>query len=284
MLGTVSLLFSGLGLRALAVWVLIVNTLLWLVQRSIVAGILGRIGLGKGGAELLIFHKAMDASSRSENPYPFNAETSIKVPVGLLAIAWPFGLVNLGAFLVGQIQVPMIASIIGIQAVPAYYAAQRLAQFSSLACMQMILPQLPLFTRELGQNSLQAARRRMIRSVQLVSLTAICIALCYYLTANSIVRFMSHGQHLEPEIIALMAVDLLFMCSSVVWGHYAIAAGNSSLAFINLAAGGANVLLLATFLGSRGIVAVPLASLISGAFTSYAGCWILGWRLLRNLR
>jgi hypothetical protein len=95
---------------------------------------------------------------------------------------------------------------------------------------------------------------------------------------------MSHGQHLEPEIIALMAVDLLFMCSSVVWGHYAIAAGNSSLAFINLAAGGANVLLLATFLGSRGIVAVPLASLISGAFTSYAGCWILGWRLLRNLR
>jgi hypothetical protein len=255
MAGILVLLNGGFRLLALSAWVCFVSLGVLMLQKLLVTIILS----------------------------PHRSHHSSEVPDGsLFKLALPFGLVNLGAFLAAQIQVPLLGAMVGPAAVPAYYSAQRLAQFASLACMQLVLPQLPLFTMEFAQGDRRIWKRRMVSCIRNVTCFAVLASVAFFLSVNSVVGYMTSGKLLDRSVVLVMSVDLFLLCASVVWGHFVIASGNATLAYFNLCAGIVNVLIISIFLGGCGLIAVPVAALVSGLLFSYSGSLILGWKLLRR--
>lgn len=201
----------------------------------------------------------------------------------LVKVAYPLGLVNVGVYLISSIQLPFIAMTLGADKVTAYYVAQRIDQFFSMAISHLVLPKLPGFTRMLGMGNRIAARALFKNSgVQVFVLSIVgAFLMCSVLPIASIFYFKVSP--LPIVAIFILGIDFVFRNSSVVFGQYVMAAGQNPFWRWILVAGVINFSILYLFLEKIGVVAIPLAMLISGCLTTYWTSLYYGKKLWKRL-
>jgi O-antigen/teichoic acid export membrane protein len=90
------------------------------------------------------------------------------------------GVLNVGSFLISSIQVPLLGFLLGPHVVPGFFLAQRIGQTLNQAVMHVVAPQLPLFTREVALQDSSVARRRLRRTVAIVTGSAFILNLVFY--------------------------------------------------------------------------------------------------------
>lgn len=210
------------------------------------------------------------------------------LPAGLLRscfrVGMPMGLLNISAFLNSNVQVPLLGLLLGSGSVPGLYLAQRIGQTASAAVMQLIYPQLPLFTQELAAGKTAAARRRMRRIVCIVAAAGMCVQLAFYFGSPwAVDRWVGPGRYIEDRVLLLMAVDYLLLIWAVVWANFVLAAGTNPFVLSTFLSGALNVLILMWGAPRWGLMAVPLATLAAGLCTNYWYNLLKGGQLYRRL-
>jgi O-antigen/teichoic acid export membrane protein len=195
------------------------------------------------------------------------------------------GLVNLSSFLVSYVQVPLLGLFLGPQGVPAFYLAQRLGQMGTLGVMQLIHPQLPLFTQELAAGQSAAARSRLKRSVLWVTASGLGVQALFFLVSPVLVEWwLGPGRYVPNAVLLVMALDYGLMIAAVVWAQFVLAAGSNPFLWSTLLSGVVNVVLLSWSVPRFGLVGAAAASLLTGVLINYCYGPRKGWALWRTLR
>lgn len=204
----------------------------------------------------------------------------------LWRVALPMGVVNVSAYLVSAIQVPLIGMVLGPQFVAPFYAAQKMGQMLNAAVMQMVAPQLPLFTSALAAGRSGEALWRMRRIVLLITGLAVFANAGFYFLSPIFAEhiWLGPGHYADRATLLVMAVDYTAMVSSVVWAQFVLAGGTNPFTRTTLIAGVLNLagcLVLGPRLGALGIA---LSGLLAGGMTNYWFAPARGLRLLASLR
>ena len=257
--GAAVIVFLGYGLAAVSVWALVTALFEY--------GLLRSIYLKQLGVVPSLRFRAVDYAPL----------------VKMLKVAYPLGLVSLGGYLVNSVQLPFIAATLGPAMVTPYYVAQRIGQFINMAILQLILPKLPQFTRRLGSGDQVEAGRFMRSSCRQVLILSI-LGGSFFLVMLPFVSI--HYFKVTPlpfSAIMVMSVDLVLLNSTVALGHYVLAAGKNPFWKWTLISGLLNFSMLYFGLRPLGIIAIPLATLMSGFFTTYWASVHHGYRTLTKL-
>jgi O-antigen/teichoic acid export membrane protein len=199
-------------------------------------------------------------------------------------VAIPMGVLNLSSFCVSSVQVPVLGLLLGPELVPAFYLAQRIGQVLNVGVMQVIFPQLPLFTQHLAAGQWQAARHRMKRTIVWVTGMAVLANLGFYFGSPwFVLLWIGPGRYVTSAVLALMAVDYSLLGAAVVWSHFVLAGGENPFVASTVLSGILNLLLLFLLIPALGMVGIPLASLLAGVAINYWFVPLRGFRLLSGL-
>jgi O-antigen/teichoic acid export membrane protein len=212
-----------------------------------------------------------------------------QLPEGLLRqflrISAPMGILNLSAFCVSSIQVPLIGSLLGPKVVPAFYLAQRIGQVLNQAVTQLVQPQLPLFTQDLAAGNTQGARQRMKETIVWVTGLAVAVNAFFFLFSPVLAQlWVGPSHYVTRPVLLLMSIDYLILSAAVVWGLFVLASGTNPFVFSTVMAGILNVGLCAAVVPTVGMIGVPMATLIAGLCTNYWYVVYRGILCLRTLR
>ena len=234
--------------------------------------------------QYFVFHRALRAQAQGRL-HPRSTPVSPEIMRKLWRTSAPIGLVSSSAYLVTSIQVPLVGAILGAAAVAPYYLAQRIGQAFTQAAVQLLQPQLPLFTREYSQAERLAARSRMVRTIVLVTTAAIIGCSVYFLASPAVVTlWVGPDRYVSAAVLLLMALDYGMLCSTSVWGAFVLGSGRNPFVWSTMANGGLNLLLAAGFCMWLGVIGLPIASMISGLCTNYWFSPYHGIRLVRSLQ
>lgn len=256
-LGIVTILLIGGGLPAMAAWVL-------------TAAVLHYAAVG-----LLVRRRL--APVRSEGSW---ATPGLARHLGRVAL--PMGTLILSSFLVSSIQAPALGFLLGPQSVPPFYVAQRIGQTLNLAVMQVLHPQLPLFTQELASGQLPSARARMRRTILLVTLLALVANALFFLGTPWILKWWTgRAEYVARNLLLVLALDYLLLSAAVVWGHFVLASGRNPFLWSAILSGLANVTLLYLLVPRFGLLGAAFAGLGAGLLINY---WYVPWCGIRTLR
>ena len=256
----VAILLAGGGLLLMAVSAALLSLLNYAVTREAVRRVAG---------------------GRLELPRPLAAAELRRM--GRVAV--PLGVLSLSGFLVSSIQVPLLGSILGARAVPPFYIAQRLGQSINLAVLNLMNPQLPLFTQELGAGRKDAARTRMARAIVWVTGIAAAANAFFWLATPALVDWWTgSGTSVGRDLLTVMAIDYFILSSAVAWGFFVLASGSNPFMWTTLASGLANVALCVWLVDRFGLIGAPLATLATGIALNYWYNPWQGWKLFANLR
>jgi O-antigen/teichoic acid export membrane protein len=212
----------------------------------------------------------------------------VRLPEGLLRqflhVAAPMGVLNLSAFCVTSVQVPLLGSLLGAGVVPAFYLAQRIGQMLSQAVMQLVSPQLPLFTREMAAGAQVGARQRMGRTLAWVGLLSLATNAAWVAGSQVVADlWLGPGQYVSTAILAVMAVDYCLMAVGTTLAQFVLASGRNPFLWSTLANGALNLLAAPPLVLWLGVIGLPLAGLASGLCTNYWFAPLQGLRLRRRL-
>lgn len=196
----------------------------------------------------------------------------------LLKVAAPVGWVNISAFLVTSIQVPLLGSLLGPTIVTPFYLTQKISQFLTTASLQTLFPQLPQFTRSLSSQNYIAARSTMRRSIIISSAFVLGSSSFFLLAGPLIVELIGNYNGLPYALFVLMAIDSLLMGLSSCWGQYVLALGKNPFVISTTVAGFLNLIFCYILISPMGIIALPLSSLMAGILTNYTLSPFLGVR------
>jgi O-antigen/teichoic acid export membrane protein len=200
-------------------------------------------------------------------------------------VSFPMGILGASAFMVLSIQVPIVAFLLGTTAVPAFYLAQRIITTLNQASLQMLFPQLPLFTRQIAAHDFQHAAKRMTLLIGLISMLALCVNLIFFVGSPFLVKWwVGEGRYLPTLVLFVLAVDACLMSCAGLWGQFILASGTNPFAWSTLICGCLNLFLCVVLVGQMGIIGVALASLIAGLLTNYWFCPLKGFQLMTALR
>lgn len=209
----------------------------------------------------------------------------LKTFTDLARISAPIGVVNISAFLVTSIQVPLIATILGPAQVAPFYLAQRIGQFINNAVMLAATSRLPTFTRHLGSQDFSEAISVMKKTILTTSFLSLASAILFATCAPFLaILFHSNTPFVPTSVILLMAIDYLIVSLCVTWGHFVLASGENPFTYLAIAGGTLNLLLCWMVVPTYGLIAIPIASIISGALTTYWGNLFFGIRLYRKIK
>jgi len=199
-------------------------------------------------------------------------------------VAMPIGLVNSGAFLVSCIQVPLLGSVLGSVAVAPFYLAQRIGQFLMTGLLQLLSPQLPLFTHQVALGRQTAAVVRMRQTMFLVAAAALVVFATYYTLSPLVVRFwVGQRRYVDTTTLLILACDYFMMTVAVGHAHFVLSSGRNPFVVTTLLAGGLNTGLCFYLIGDWGILGIAIAGLIAGLVTNYWFAIWQGFKLLANL-
>jgi O-antigen/teichoic acid export membrane protein len=221
------------------------------------------------------------ASLRLTRPMPISRNHLVK----FLRVAAPLGILSLSAFMVMSVQVPLVGFILGSAAVPAYYLAQRIASVLNLVCLQFMLPQLPLFTQEIGARRFAEATHRMRQTLTLTTVLFIAANIAFYAASPTLADWwVGPGRYLYGLPLLILAIDSCLMNSTGAWGSFVLARGNNPFVWSTLLSGLLTVSLCLA-LGQRfGLLGITTASLLAGLCTNYWFVPFRGLRLLGNMK
>jgi Membrane protein involved in the export of O-antigen and teichoic acid len=188
----------------------------------------------------------------------------------LLKVAAPVGFVNIGSFLVSSIQSPLIGAFLGPSAVAPFYLAQKIGQFINQAARQVLMPQIPLFTKMIGSGDLGGARKIMVRTLFISWVGTVLACVLFFVLSPLVARWVFGAEsYVETNVLFFMSVDYMILGIAVSFGYFVLASGRNPFVYSTLGAGFLNLALLFLLLPKIGLLAIPLSSLFSGILTNY---------------
>jgi len=201
-------------------------------------------------------------------------ERVARLPGGLmrrfLHVAAPMGVLNLSAFCVTSVQVPLLGFLLGAEVVPGFYLAQRIGQMLNQAVMQLAYPQLPLFTRELAAGAKAGALQRMSRTIAWVVSVGLAANAVFVLASPSFVEhWVGPDRYVSTSVLVLMGVDYTIMAAGAAMAQFVLASGRNPFLWTTLANGALNLLVGPPLALSLGVIGLPIAGLASGLCTNY---------------
>jgi O-antigen/teichoic acid export membrane protein len=209
-----------------------------------------------------------------------------RIPLARLwPVAVPLGMVSSAAFLVSCVQVPVLGSLLGSAIVAPFYLAQRIGQTLTTALLQLLAPQMPLFTQEIAAGKDAEAATRMWRALRMISAAAVAGFAVFLAFSPWVVDvWIGEGKYVDRTTLLVLAADYLFMTLSVGMAHFVLASGRNPFVVPTLASGLLNVAGCFWLTRSCGVTGPALAGLAAGLLTNY---WFAPWKafsLLAGLR
>jgi O-antigen/teichoic acid export membrane protein len=202
----------------------------------------------------------------------------------MLKVSYPLGIVDIGAYLVTTIQVPMLGALLGPAAVTPFYLAQKISQFLTLGCQQSVQPQIPKFTQSYASGDSITCISLLGRTLKTLAILSFGAALFFCFASPIIANQLASLDHfLNLPTLTLMSLDLVTLSIISGLSQFILAAGRNPFMTPSLIGGAINVLLLMALVPQVGLMGIPCASLASGFLTNY---WIAikhGLRLKRQL-
>jgi O-antigen/teichoic acid export membrane protein len=195
------------------------------------------------------------------------------------------GILNLSAFLVSSVQVPLLGMVLGPKIVPPFYLAQRIGQMLNTGTFQLVIPQMPLFTRELANAQRENARQRFRRTMTVASGASFFVNLFFWLGSPVIVAlWLGTNRYIDNATLGLMSVDYFILGVGAFWSQFVFAAGRNPFVVTTALNAIVNVGLIFVLCPRIGLMGIPLATLTSGLITNYWYAPFKGLQLLRELR
>lgn len=203
----------------------------------------------------------------------------------LVRIAAPMGMINSSAYLVSAVQVPLIGSLLGPSLVTPFYAAQKIGQMLNTVTMQLVAPQMPLFTRALGAQQFRQTAERMIRIIAIGSIFAVIANFLYFFASPLFARWWLGGRsYVDQTTLFILAVDYTLMCCSVIWAQFVLASGRNPFTKTTLLAGLLNIAGCFVLGHTFGIAGIAASGLAAGLLTNYWFAPVKGVQLLSELQ
>jgi len=198
----------------------------------------------------------------------------------LLQVALPFGALNFSSFLVSSIQVPLLGSLLGASSVSGFYIAQKIAQLLNRLVSHLALPQMPLFTSDLGAARISEARARMQRTTLIVTAVAAATFTLFFLLSPELVRiWIGQDRYVSWITLGLLSLDAVIMSSTGAIGQFVLASGRNPFVVSTFLTGLLNVAIIWLLVPRVGIAGVAAGSLIAGLCINY---WYVPWQGLRT--
>ena len=248
----------------------------------------GLPGMGMSFAICALLYKFTVALTRRAIISPL---AGIQVPppppgsLGKLArAALPVGGVNVFGSLVYTIQAPMLGFLLGPEKVAPFYVAQKLGMACNLAAMQLVLPQLPFFTKLIGSCNIPGALSNMKRNLVRATILVLVSSVGFYFISPWIAAvLLKKSTYVDNYTLAVMAVDLFCLGASVIWGQYVLASGKNPFVLSTVLTGVMAMTLTILCALEFGVVGLPIATLMAGLCFNYRKCLNEGWKLKKAL-
>jgi O-antigen/teichoic acid export membrane protein len=203
----------------------------------------------------------------------------------LVKAALPVGGVNVFGSLVYTAQAPLLGMLLGPEKVAPFYLAQRIAMACNMLAMQFTLTQLPFFTRALGAGDFVEAKANMKRTILRTSMLATLTTLTFYfLSPWAAEVLLRKTDFVDHETRLFMAIDVLFLGCTVIWGHYVLAEGRNPFVISTILTGFVSICLTTCLTPLIGTTGLPLATLIAGLVFNYRRNLAEGISTLKNLK
>ena len=184
-------------------------------------------------------------------------------------IAAPMGLISTSGFLISTVQVPLLGSLLGPAAVPAFYLAQKIGLTLNQAVSQITGPQMPVFTQEIAAGSRSAARKRFLKLVILVPALALLTNAVFFGASSWVVAlWVGPGKYVSLGTLFLMSLDYTLCASAAIWGTFVLASGRNPFALSTISHGVLTFVLTILLCPRLGVVGIPLASLSAALLTN----------------
>ena len=194
------------------------------------------------------------------------------------------GAINLVGYIGATAQAPIIAIGVSPALVAPFHFAWRVSSFLSLAILQIPLTMLPRFTIQVGARKWSTARKMMVEQSTWVLILSILILSCFLCLIGWLSEhFMGIGR-LRWTDYCLMATLGMLSNSSVVLGHFVLAAGRNPFFASAMSSVVLNVLLLYLLVPEFGVAGLMAAAMISLLCTSFWVQIMHGIRLLHELK
>lgn len=225
----------------------------------------------------LLYAFAVSYLLRRKMPLRGANETPLPLPGSLRALAraaLPIGMVNVFGSLVFMVQAPLLGMLLGPEKVVPFYLAQKIGLAFNMMSMQLALPQLPFFTRALGNKNwgeIQARLRSVVRKTNLIVLTS---SLAYFLLSPwmALVLLRKH-EYVDLSVLALMALDFCILGLTNVGGQFVLASGKNPFVYSTIFMGIASFSLVILLTPHLGIIALPISTLTAGIVFNYRKCY-----------
>lgn len=249
----------------------------------------GLVAMGASFAlSSVVYWLSVDVVRRATTAAMLEAEV-ICSPQGsfkrLLKAALPVGGVNVFGSLVYTVQAPLLGILLGPEKVAPFYLAQRIAIACNMLAMQFTLNQLPFFTRALGAGDFVEATANMKRTILRTSMLVILATFTFYFLSPWAASFLLRKtDFVDHETRLFMAIDVLFLGCTVIWGHYVLAEGKNPFVISTILTGVVSVYLTIYLAPSIGTTGLPLATLIAGLVFNYRRNLTEGINTLKNLK
>jgi O-antigen/teichoic acid export membrane protein len=202
-----------------------------------------------------------------------------------LRIALPMGVLNVGSFLISSIQVPLLGFLLGPHVVPGFFLAQRIGQTLNQAVMHVVAPQLPLFTREVALQDSSVARRRLRRTVAIVTGSAFILNLVFYFGSPKLADWwVGSGSYVDSTTLVVLSLDYWLCTSAVAWAQFVLAAGSNPFVWSTLISGLLSLVLNWVLVPRYSITGAALSGLITGLLLNYWYAVYRGVRCSRGLK
>lgn len=198
--------------------------------------------------------------------------------------ALPIGAINIFGSLVYMVQSPVLGILLGPEKVVPFYLAQKIGLAFNTIAMQFAMPQLPFFTRKLGQGNYTGALDNFKKTIRRTSILVTLTSLMFYFASPWMAATLLHKtNYVDAMTLGLLTLDFFLLGLTSMGGQYVLAYGRNPFVYSAILTGTASVLLTVTLTPHLGIAALPIATLFAGLLFNYRKCIVESIWLSRSV-
>jgi O-antigen/teichoic acid export membrane protein len=187
----------------------------------------------------------------------------------LAVVAVPFGIMNVGAFLTGVGQIPVVALALGPTVVPSVVMAIKVSQSFNTAFLHYVTAQAPPFTSMIARKDLRGARMLMKRTLLIGgALVLVLTLLQLYVIPPLVEHWLGPDAYLSGMPLLVFCVNYLVTGVVGLMAQFVLAEGRNPFAYSSVLHGVIAVALIPILCPVMGVVGYPIAALIGLTLTS----------------
>ena len=229
-------------------------------------------------ASTLLYAFAVSYLLRRKMPPLAASEARLPPPGSLRALAraaLPIGMVNVFGSLVFMVQAPLLGMLLGPEKVVPFYLAQKIGLAFNMMSMQLALPQLPFFTRALGNKNWGEVRSRLKATIQKTHLIVLISSLAYFfLSPWMALVLLRKNEYVDSSVLLIMALDFCILGITGLGGQFVLASGKNPFVFSTIFTGITSFSLVILLTPRLGIIALPISTLVAGLVFNYRKCFM----------